>query len=894
MQLKSGADMKLKLKWLAVAVLLALTPMNAAAQRSETDLMLSEYWAGIARELMGKGLRAEAIAVALKGIPEGTTDAEMHQFQPAHDALYDAIRSNNFALPIGDRTMHGSVLSPDRSRAVTLSTSPSAPAREKWELWDVEKGEVLAIVRESAQNIDFEMSLFSHDSRYFFSKADNANFQVHDARDGRLIGVRPLSDRAPQSQTSMMLNASMNPSGTRLVTVTWEEGEIRVWSLPDLELLMSNTEFSASSVISKDFNGLYAQFVNDSTLCVMVRSEPGRPLGESKEMTAGLMDGLSGAFSPFYHSTEHIRTGIGIPHRTIDCSPDGKWAIIRFGNDKGLPAFEVVEIESGSIVFRKDNFDQSGIAFHPVEPQVAVVQMEGVAYLDLETQEISRDHPFAPAHYKPYFPLMYDSRTGQSAGGGDMMNYTAIGARSVWDDVPVGGALVDMAFELLPAELKATVEAERTEGEDWLQQTIVLSEVWAQRSKALLDQGRRHDAIVAALKGIPEGADDEDVTSRFAKAHLALYTAYRSHDTHLPMELFDGDSEVIYYVTPDRSRAVTTSYDDKGWLRLDLWRLTQQDKTPIRLDYPPPAIPRQYTNLIVSNDSKWAAASAPDGTVQIYDLHEGRRAAILTVAPRPPEGEQLMPFELGFSPDGKLFTATATISPPQPAIVTRIWTVGDFTEVLSEEAAGPRAGKSGTVQFIDDTTICRRHPQDPLGARKLRFQLLSVDGGKREIDLTGVIDAWDSASSYTCSPDLKWFVVGGFDGRLRHVLINAEARKVVHEFTPGGWSADVFNMDSSQLAVHSEQGLGVFRFLDLGTLEWLPGHPGAPESFSMTLPYAYSERTTRHPTFDIHLYSAYAGHLLWENIPTGFALVQAALDTLSPESRSVVDAERLR
>jgi len=170
---------------------------------------------------------------------------------------------------------------------------------------------------------------------------------------------------------------------------------------------------------------------------------------------------------------------------------------------------------------------------------------------------------------------------------------------------------------------------------------------------------------------------------------------------------------------------------------------------------------------------------------------------------------------------------------------------------------------------------------------------LSVDGGKREIDLTGVIDAWDSVSSYTCSPDLKWFVVGGFNGRLRHVLINAETRKVVHEFTLGGWSADVFNMDSSQLAVHSEQGLGVFRFLDLGTLEWLPGHPGAPESFSMTLPYAYSERTTRHPTFDIHLYSAYAGHLLWENIPAGFALVQAALDTLSSESRSVVDAERL-
>ena len=35
--------------------------------------------------------------------------------------------------------------------------------------------------------------------------------------------------------------------------------------------------------------------------------------------------------------------------------------------------------------------------------------------------------PGSNAHYKPYFPLMYDSRTGQNAGGGDMMNYTVIG-----------------------------------------------------------------------------------------------------------------------------------------------------------------------------------------------------------------------------------------------------------------------------------------------------------------------------------------------------------------------------------------------------------------------------------------------------------------------------------
>lgn len=456
MQLKSGAGMKPDLKWLTVAVLLALTPMNAVAQRSETDLMLSEYWAGTARELTEKGLRTEAIVAALKGIPESTTDEEMHQFQMAHDALYTAMRSNNFALPVGNGTVHSAALSPDRTRAVTATLVDGT--RQKWELWDVETGELLATLRDAAESYDFEMSLFSHDSRFFFSKADDASFQVHDARDGKLIGIRPLSGRAPRSDTTHMLNAVMNPSGNRLATVTWAEGEIRVWSLPDLELLMSNTEFSASSINSRDFKTLFAHFVDDDRLCLAVRSERGN---ESDDLQAGFMDAISGAFSPFYASREKVLTDIGIPRRSIDCSPDGRWAVLRFGNDKWLPALEVVNIATGERVLRKDNFDHMGIAFHRKEPQVAIIQMEGVAYLDLNTQEISYEHPFAPAHYKPYFPFLFDTETGEKLGWGDTLNYTAIGAQSLWDDMPVGSVLVDKAFEMLPPELQSSVNAER-------------------------------------------------------------------------------------------------------------------------------------------------------------------------------------------------------------------------------------------------------------------------------------------------------------------------------------------------------------------------------------------------------------------------------------------------
>lgn len=456
MQLKSGSGMKPDLKRLTVAVLLALTPMNALAQRSEADLMLSEYWAGTARELTGKGLRTEAIAAALKGIPEGATDEEMHQFQMAHDALYTAMRSNNFALPVGDRTVSSAALSPDRTRAVTASLVDGT--RQKWELWDVETGELLAILQDAAESYDFEMSLFSHDSRYFISKADNASFQVHDARDGKLIGVRPLSGRGPQTDITNMLNAAMNPSGNRLATVTWAEGEIRVWSLPDLELLMSNAGFSASSISSRDFKALFAHFVDDDRLCVAVRSERA---SVSDDLQAGFMDAMTGAFSPFYASSEKVRTDIGIPHKTIDCSPDGRWAVLRFGDDKLLPVVEVVDIATGARVLRKDNFEHMGIAFHRKEPQVAIIQMEGVAYLNLDTQETSYEHPFAPAHYKPYFPLLFDTGTGEKLGWGDTFNYTAIGMKSVWDEVPVGRALVDRAFELLSPELRDGVIAER-------------------------------------------------------------------------------------------------------------------------------------------------------------------------------------------------------------------------------------------------------------------------------------------------------------------------------------------------------------------------------------------------------------------------------------------------
>lgn len=452
MQLKSGAC----LKWLTVAAALALTPMSAVAQRSETDLMLSEYWAGTARELAAKGLRIEAIAAALKGIPEGTSDEGMQQFQMAHDALYAAMRTNDFALPVGDRVIGGAYLSPDRKRAVTATFTDGT--RDRWELWDVENRVLLNTLRDQVESHDFEMALFSHDSRYFFSKADDASFQVHDARDGKLIGVRPLSGRGPRSDTTNMLNAAMNPSGTRLVTVTWAEGEIRVWSLPDLELLMSNTEFSANNINSPDFKTLFAHFVDDERLCLAVRSAH---WSVSDELQAGFMDAISGAFSPFYSSSETVRVDIGIPYKSINCSPDGRWAVLRFGNDKLLPALEVVDIATGERILRKDNFDQTGIVFHQTEPQVAIIQMEGVAYLDLNTQEISYEHPFAPAHYKPYFPLLFDTQTGEKLGWGDMFNYTAIGALSLWDDVPVGSVLVDKAFEMLPPELQSSVNAER-------------------------------------------------------------------------------------------------------------------------------------------------------------------------------------------------------------------------------------------------------------------------------------------------------------------------------------------------------------------------------------------------------------------------------------------------
>ena len=67
-------------------------------------------------------------------------------------------------------------------------------------------------------------------------------------------------------------------------------------------------------------------------------------------------------------------------------------------------------------------------------------------------------------------------------------------------------------------------------GQLTLEQAQELSANWARRSTELNNKGRRLEAIVAALKGLPEGLADKDF-SLFPDAHMALYSAVRANRT---------------------------------------------------------------------------------------------------------------------------------------------------------------------------------------------------------------------------------------------------------------------------------------------------------------------------------------------------------------------------
>ncbi|MCK9549608.1 WD40 repeat domain-containing protein [Aquamicrobium sp.] len=894
------------MNWALIAITLAFalcTSGNAHAQWTEQDVVQSELHAGRAQSLLEQGRRLPAIVEALKGLPSEMTDEDIPRFQLAYETLYRAVRSNGVALPLDGRAAGGMALSPDRSRVVIDVQFPDGMS--SLELWDAQSGALITYIHEKSYLDPIDTYVFfSHDSHYIVSKANETHFQLHNARTGTLIGQRPLTDSWQGVSRIGIGSADFNHAMDRLVTVAAVESDIRVWSIPDLEPVLDDKSFAVGARYNTDYNKVTARFMDDTTLCVGAIFHDGQafrdPNSKSsfKDIRLALMDARSGAHRQFYEIEKETIDLSGTS--VVDCSPDGKLALLHYGDENAVPVFDIVDIETGVLVAHHHDFNLAAVAFHPTEPIAALIQWDRAVYLDLVSGEFSIDLPGAPIGYSPEIPSLYDIATGQPAGiAGGLLHYLAIGFSEIWDEYPSGTGLMEFARELIPAE-----EGQAAAPADVQSQDANNAEIWALRSGAFLAKGERFQAIAAALKGVPPEIDAESYEGAYSQAHDALYAAYRSMSQALAINEDMGSREILFAVTPDRSRAITMPLNAEGAYNLFLWDLTIEKPSPLQLDYDNRDSNRRGGILTISEDSRWLALPVEDGDVEIFDLKAGFRAARLNVAEVQPATQfssgQPTVFALGFSPDHRFFTASGDYGPPaNTRIVTRIWAVPDFEEVFSSETESRTVDRPVGVQFVEDNVICRRAPADRSGSGAFMLEAFDAYGKRRSYDLSGVVYPWHNIYNLACSPDLRWLYVHGQtveelhdpEKTLAAQIINLETLEVVVEFDVTTAWRGAFSPDSAQFAVEHINFAHGWRYLDLATLQWNDNTPGVPESYRQAGAFLHDPANGNLVSYDIGLFVNYGAHLLWEDVPIGGDLVSAAFKVLPERLAREVEEE---
>ncbi len=142
------------------------------------------------------------------------------------------------------------------------------------------------------------------------------------------------------------------------------------------------------------------------------------------------------------------------------------------------------------------------------------------------------------------------------------------------------------------------------------------SEGFAQRSTEYLGKGMRREAVIEALKGIPEGVN-EDNLSAFSAAHLALYRAMDSSDTFIPT----GNMVTGAEISPSGKLAAVATWTDETTQIIQLWDLENRVKIA---DLGPGPANNDGLKATFSRNDALLAVALSNGDVAVYDARTGQ------------------------------------------------------------------------------------------------------------------------------------------------------------------------------------------------------------------------------------------------------------------------------
>ncbi|WP_157374340.1 WD40 repeat domain-containing protein [Salipiger sp. CCB-MM3] len=443
--------------------------------------------------LLNEGNQEAAIAEALLGLPSSPTQADIEAFPEAWLALGRSIASRSIVMDDFKGLFASGYMSPDGRRVLVtqqISGDTDPDARVTARLVDQATSEIIATY-EASKPIGSPWTSMA-----------SAAFSPDST-----LGVVSLQDGQ-----AILLNAE---TGEELGRVPGDA--IRILFSPNGEYVLLQA-MQTSSVYAVSDGSKVIEFP-DPFKTVSAWASDGSVLGsnissdaKSADIVARNLDG----------SERIILQGRAVPSAALMASPtepvfavsdnmqtllfdlNGEM-IAELPGDVGVMRF----VRNGTAAAFADGDDSPRMS----DMMVNVFAFDG-SQLDAQAQDYV---DFNQAIYSPQAePIGYMVTTRHAA--------------PLAGSIPTGLDLYQTALSLAP-----NLETSDSAPEDTMSPVLEASESYAREAERLLHTGNRQAAIIAALKGLPAEPTEEDF-ERFNAAHLLLYRSVASRVLRLPLE----------------------------------------------------------------------------------------------------------------------------------------------------------------------------------------------------------------------------------------------------------------------------------------------------------------------------------------------------------------------
>ncbi len=455
--------------------------------------------------------------------------------------------------------------------------------------------------------------------------------------------------------------------------------------------------------------------------------------------------------------------------------------------------------------------------------------------------------------------LEYLGRPGHSLGRVMALVNNRVGEATNWSQTP-----------WTRSSLPATVFLN---GRQTLEDMVVTAENLATESRNLSARGEFHDALVAALKGLPPSLKDEDLTGTFRAVHDALYNALRQRPIVLPLK-----GQQIVNSGGDGRYVLTASVAGLPGRRITVWSAaTGQELAVIGRGGSDGTIAR----WALSKDSEILATISGDGRIELWATASGR--LLRGWSGHPPHTMNSFLGNIAFGSSDSYLVSVGVGDP------VKLWKTQNGS-LIQTYSLNPEESRTPTSRFTDlsSNLIYPRISSDGRMVAAGTFTkiiLWSLESGELHKELL-LPEAFSMANMHTST----WF---GFDRAGKRVagfsfkkvwLWSAQTGKLLYE-----WPYDDFVQEASIspdgriVAVRTAASGWEYRSGDTGEILVTPPVQDTLARRLIVSPSGEVLGEVDGPDF-----------ISWEKNPIGQQMIAMALAELNDDQRAGLARERLR